>query len=578
MNTKLLLIIFLLFTIHSSNKNLFAEISNFNNYFIFPDKQIHPIREKANKENYPKIQENDICENSISLTVSTDNTCNFQIFDNFDATYSGTTPGFSCNSSLHSDIWFKASVPGIGELTIETEYISGSDMTDAVMQVYAGTCNNLTQVACNDDASTTNLYPKIELTSADGINPGDILYIRIISYYQFDIGDFRICAYASCGCNAQEDTTPPVITGFNNNTQWSNLGVFNTGTKDTLTILQSQFDNGNIFTKEDITVTENCNTITNSINRADVFLEETADCGTNESYEYTWISTDGCGNNSLAKNLIVRVLCDSDVLAIQNFIDTPDGTIIKPNDIITLPCGTDISPYLDMLPDVSQGQGFCNAGGRPKIRKRPNSFNFQENCADQTLIWELDLSCIEENGVDLVAEIKVYIKFEGCAINSVIDNDPIPENIYIAEQTITSRGVVNTNSNVEFKAGNSITLNTGFHVQLGGDFLAQIENISCNNAPAAIRNKKEKSTAAKSFFKSYPNPVVNKINIDFSLEVLENAMLSLFTSDGRMLLQKYLTDSHGSMIISSKDFPNGFYYLTLSNGNQQWTEKIIILK
>lgn len=60
----------------------------------------------------------------------------------------------------------------------------------------------------------------------------------------------------------------------------------------------------------------------------------------------------------------------------------------------------------------------------------------------------------------------------------VIDNTPIYDGAYDVIQHIDANGLVNETGEVSFKAGNSISLNPGFTVEIGADFTADIS--PCN--------------------------------------------------------------------------------------------------
>ncbi len=66
-------------------------------------------------------------------------------------------------------------------------------------------------------------------------------------------------------------------------------------------------------------------------------------------------------------------------------------------------------------------------------------------------------------------------------VNLVKNEVPIPSGEYDAQLTITSSGLVRTGYNVSFIAGESVTLNGGFEVELGGEFLAAIAPCAPNN-------------------------------------------------------------------------------------------------
>ena len=64
-----------------------------------------------------------------------------------------------------------------------------------------------------------------------------------------------------------------------------------------------------------------------------------------------------------------------------------------------------------------------------------------------------------------------------CPLDAMI-NSFIQSGVYNAENNITSDGVVEEFSNVNFRAGNMITLENGFEVELNADFLAEIFDCS----------------------------------------------------------------------------------------------------
>lgn len=66
-----------------------------------------------------------------------------------------------------------------------------------------------------------------------------------------------------------------------------------------------------------------------------------------------------------------------------------------------------------------------------------------------------------------------------CPLELSIDNTPIQSDTYQADETITSTGEVIPGSDVEFKAGDIITLDEGFIVQPQADFSAEIK--ACND-------------------------------------------------------------------------------------------------
>lgn len=123
----------------------------------------------------------------IPLTLNVNSTCVYTNTSNNSATYSLGVPNPTCVSSSSNtikDVWFRFTVPSSGNFTIQT--IAGT-LTDAVMAIYVGSCNSLTQAQCNDDYSG-NLMPKIVGTRT----PGYWIYVRVWGY-NGATGTFSIC-------------------------------------------------------------------------------------------------------------------------------------------------------------------------------------------------------------------------------------------------------------------------------------------------------------------------------------------------------------------------------------------------
>jgi len=98
-----------------------------------------------------------------------------------------TTP-----TNVGGNVWYSVVVPASGSLTIETDAVTGSALTDTVVSVFAD-CTTTTSIACNDDDGNDN-FSKIVLT---GQTPGAILYISVWRYSTATDGQFQISAYDS---------------------------------------------------------------------------------------------------------------------------------------------------------------------------------------------------------------------------------------------------------------------------------------------------------------------------------------------------------------------------------------------
>lgn len=139
---------------------------------------------------------NDNCSGAIPLTFNT--TCTYTSYSNSGATTStspSTPPAPGCANYTSGDVWFSATVPTNGVVTVDLQ--SGT-MTNSGMAFYTGTCSGLTLLECDDDDSTNGSMSYISRT---GLTSGSTIYIRVWGYGN-TYGTFGICATSAlpAGC------------------------------------------------------------------------------------------------------------------------------------------------------------------------------------------------------------------------------------------------------------------------------------------------------------------------------------------------------------------------------------------
>lgn len=166
---------------------------------------------------------NDICENAINLTVGTSNTENPVIGNLYNA---NTTPdllghpGCAEIATLKNDVWFKATVPASGNLSVQTS-ATNSAVNDVVMQAYLNNCTSYTEIACDDNGNpddfpsanhslislTSNSLNNLTSRSLTGRTPGEIILFRVLPRTDDDKGQFSIAAF-------DNSVLPVVLTDF----------------------------------------------------------------------------------------------------------------------------------------------------------------------------------------------------------------------------------------------------------------------------------------------------------------------------------------------------------------------------
>jgi hypothetical protein len=161
---------------------------------------------------------NDDCVNAIALTVGT-NVNNIPITTTNVSATNSNPPAPGCAAFTGGDVWFTVTVPASGSVTLETNALSGSAVTDTGMAVYSGTCGALTLLACDDDSSTNGNF---SLISLNGLNPGQVLYVNAWEYLNDAFGEFLIAAY-DCASTTPAPTGDAVVSFCGNGFTVANL-------------------------------------------------------------------------------------------------------------------------------------------------------------------------------------------------------------------------------------------------------------------------------------------------------------------------------------------------------------------
>jgi len=161
----------------------------------------------------PAPPANDACSSPTALTAGGTFAANAIQATNESATKEATdpVPSEACDgvnfATTGKDVWFSVVVPDSGTVTVETGTATGLSLTDTGMQVFSGSCGELTLLGCNADISATAPINRFSRVALVDLTPGDILLARVYGFNGTS-GSFMVSAYdSSLSIPTSENTT-----------------------------------------------------------------------------------------------------------------------------------------------------------------------------------------------------------------------------------------------------------------------------------------------------------------------------------------------------------------------------------
>jgi uncharacterized protein YodC (DUF2158 family) len=131
---------------------------------------------------------NDLCTNATALTVNLTTTCSTSTSG---TTLSASQSTLGCAGFADDDVWYTFVATAASHIVTVTP----STLTDAVFQVYSGTCAAVVSIICIDDTGSTSN----ETTTLTGLTIGNTYLVRVYSYSNgSDQGTFSICVTTPC--------------------------------------------------------------------------------------------------------------------------------------------------------------------------------------------------------------------------------------------------------------------------------------------------------------------------------------------------------------------------------------------
>lgn len=143
---------------------------------------------------------NDVCDRAKQMPVL--NYCVKGFFHNYETTPSGDGGTMSCgDSGVEKDIWYRFDVPDVN--TVHLEVQATQTISDLVVEIYSGSCDNLTSVDCGFSINGE----AVSFAFNGPVLNHDVLYVRVVEKGSDEEGMFSFCLYSTeLPCQDKVDT------------------------------------------------------------------------------------------------------------------------------------------------------------------------------------------------------------------------------------------------------------------------------------------------------------------------------------------------------------------------------------
>jgi|GEM_PF-3205550 len=154
-----------------------------------------------------------------------------------------------------------------------------------------------------------------------------------------------------------------------------------------------------------------------------------------------------------------------------------------------------------------------------------------------------------------------------------------------AEETLTSAETLAPSTTVRYQAGQTITLQPGFHAQAGATFSAVIAECGVPPAPATLLSRSELpeptellTGGEQTELRVFPNPFVSRVQVDVYLPEKGQADLYIMDLSGRRVHQlatgQYDAGVH-RLSWTPEQLTGGIYFVRLIYQDQVTTRKVV---
>ncbi len=145
---------------------------------------------------------NDSCSVAQALVVGS-GSCSTPVIGNLgnaDITFALLgNPSCTVNTTLKTDVWYKATVPASGNITVQTSATNAA-VDDLVLLAYTNNCSTFTQIGCDEDGNP-DVWPSANHAklTLNGRTPGETILYRVLPRNGDNLGQFSICAFDETG-------------------------------------------------------------------------------------------------------------------------------------------------------------------------------------------------------------------------------------------------------------------------------------------------------------------------------------------------------------------------------------------
>lgn len=169
---------------------------------------------------------------------------------------------------------------------------------------------------------------------------------------------------------------------------------------------------------------------------------------------------------------------------------------------------------------------------------------------------------------------------------NINEQDMLTNTRYRAKEMIEANVTIEPDMFVTFQAGDSIILNTGFHVMAGSNFKAEIMEMDCLEEDTKIESRNTNLELVKLGelldLNILPNPFHQSSTIQYQLEHATAVRLQIFSADGSLVeeLVKPQTQAKGyyEYTFEPKTTIGGMYFVTLTTPDAVLNKKIIFIR